>query len=196
MDHYSAAGYYATVDAQLPDGRQVIATLYEAYEENHHATRGLLNLTVGHPCAFVPSPGVCAPAASGWANLTGDQIEFDRGLRGASLDDVTLTLWTPGYYLPGSGVPGGLPPSGDVPPGDGTLPPPMPPEGAYSPPVLVPVKTKSTVTTSVVPGTRTGGTYEPPGPPPVGGMGGGRVPSPGGTPPPGGSPPGTPLPGR
>ena len=158
MDHYSAAGYYATVDAQLPDGRQLIATLYEAYEENHHATRGLLNLTVGHPCAFVPSPGVCAPAANGWANLTGDQIEFDRGLRGASVDDVTLTLWTPAYYLPGSGVPGGLPPGGGVPPGDGTLPPPMPPTGggpggSYVPPVLVPGTTEVVTVDLVLTGT-------------------------------------------
>jgi hypothetical protein len=154
VGHYSSAGYYGTVDAQLPDGRQVTATLYEVYEENHHATRGFLNLQVGKPCAFVPSPGVCAPAANGWANLTGDQIEFDRGLRGASVDDVTLTLWTPAYYLPGSGVPGGLPP------GDGTVPPPMPPiggspGGSYSPPVLVPGTTEVVTVDLVLTGTGT-----------------------------------------
>jgi hypothetical protein len=153
VDHYSSAIHYGSVDAQLPDGRRLIATLYEVYEENHHDTRGFLNLQLGQSCAFVPVPGACAPAANGWAELTGDQIEFDRGLRGASLDDVTLTLWTPAYYLPGSGVPGGLPPGGDVPPGDGTLPPPMPPGGSYIPPVLVPGTTEVVTVDFVFTGT-------------------------------------------
>jgi hypothetical protein len=86
-------------------------------------------------------------------------VDFDRGLSRASVDDVTLTLATPAYYLPGSGVPGGLPPGGGVPPGGDTVPFPSPiggsPGGSYTPPVLVPGTTEVVTVDLVLTGTGT-----------------------------------------
>jgi hypothetical protein len=147
VDHYLSSGYYATADVQLPDHRYLTASLSMGYTANHRDTVGSLYLQLAQPCVVVPLGAPCAPSASGWVDVTGDQVQFDRGLRGASVDDVTLTLTTPSYYLPGSGVSSGV-----VPPGDGITPfPPVDggPTGAYIPPVKV-AETSEVVTVSLV----------------------------------------------
>jgi hypothetical protein len=156
VDHYASAGYYATADVQLPDDRHLTASLSAGYAANRSDTVASLYLQLAPPCVVVPFGWPCAPSASGWVDVTGDQVEFDRGLRGASVDDVTLTLTTPSYYLPGSGVPGGPPTGGDIsplPPTTGAStdpytpplgPPPFspPPPGPSTPPVLVAATTE------------------------------------------------------
>jgi hypothetical protein len=142
VDQYWGAGYYGSAHAQLPDGRQVTATLTEGYAENHRDSHGFLSLQVRKPCVVVPFGGPCEPSATGWLELTGDQVEFDRGLRRGAVEDVTLTLTTPSYYQPGSGVPGGPPPGGGIPP--------LPPIGGNPlGPILVPA-TSEAVTVSLV----------------------------------------------
>jgi hypothetical protein len=138
VSHFAYAGYFAQVDAQLPDGRTVHATLSRYYGANHSVSDGFLDLTVGPPCDVASTGQQCLPGASGFAQLTGDQVEFDRGLTGASVEDGPLTLTTPGHYVWNSGVPGAPSDGGDPPP---LGPPPFPPAES-SGPVYVPETTE------------------------------------------------------
>jgi hypothetical protein len=144
VNHSAYAGYFATADVQLADGRHVSASLTDYYGANHSASSGFLSLQVQQPCGVVPPGGMCPPSASGAAELSGDQLQIDRGLRGASAENVSLMLTTPAYYVWGAGVPGAFPTMGDVPP---LGPPPFPP-AQYTPPVLVPATTE-VVTVSI-----------------------------------------------
>jgi hypothetical protein len=136
VNHYGYAGQFAMVDAQLPGGRTVNATLTQYYGTNHSETSGFLSLSVQQPCDVASTGRQCLPGASGYAELTGDQVEFDRGLRGASVEDVPLTLTTPAYYSWSNTVAGGsLSNAGQPPLG---MPPFPPALGEPTGPVLVP----------------------------------------------------------
>jgi hypothetical protein len=177
VDHYLSDGYFATVEAELPDGRQVTASVSGRSRADQSEQQGFLSLSVGQPCVLVPYTGPCIPSAYGSVDLTGHQVHFDRGLRTASVEDVTLTLTTPPSYLPGGGLPGGplpgggLPPGGDLPPyppvgGTDTDTPAVPPTypayppsggptGSFTPPVLVPGTTEVVTVSLVFTGTGT-----------------------------------------
>lgn len=129
VDHFAYAGYFATVDAHLLDGRTVTATLTQYYGENQSVSSGFLGIYVQPPCGVASTGRQCAPWAIGSTALSGDQVEFDRGLRGASVTDIPLTLTTPEHYVWNTGMPGGPSPDGM---------PPMP--GEPTGPVLVPEK--------------------------------------------------------
>lgn len=103
VSHFAYAGYFAQVDTRLPDGRTVYATLSQYYGANHSESDGFLYLSVGPPCDVASTGQQCLPGASAFAELTGDQVEFDRGLTGASVEDVPLTLTTPAHYVWNSG---------------------------------------------------------------------------------------------
>lgn len=136
VSHFAFAGYFAEVHAQLPDGHTFYATLSQGHGQDHSESDGFLYVIVGQPCD--PSTGQqCQPEASGSVYLTGDQVEFDRGLTGASVENVPLTLTTPGRWVWNSGLSGGPSDGGDPP----LSPPPFsPPES--SGPVYVPGTTE------------------------------------------------------
>ena len=94
--HYAYQGYFATFDAGLPDGRHVSGTL-SRYGADPRDSSGSLVVQVQQPCVV---GGICAPPAYGFAELSGDQVEIDRGLRAASVKDVSVTLTTPSYLGP------------------------------------------------------------------------------------------------
>jgi hypothetical protein len=140
VDHYFAAGYHATAEFQLPDGREVRASLTENRSADHRDRRGFLSVDVLTPCA----PAPCASwTASGSTDLTDEQVTFDRGLRAASVENVMLTLTTSARVLPGPG----LPPGGYLPPVGG------PPTAPYTPPVIAPAQTEQVTITLEFTGT-------------------------------------------
>jgi hypothetical protein len=168
--HYFSAGYYATAEVQLPDGRLITASLAENRAATGNDRQGFLSLSVQTPCT-----PFCAPStASGTVDLTDEQVTFDRGLRTASVEDVTLTLTTPARTLPGTDMPPGgsvpPPPGGYVPPPGGFVPPTVPylPPGDYVPPT-VPYLPPGDYVPPPVPYLPPGGSVPPTGPytPPV-----------------------------
>jgi hypothetical protein len=157
VDHYFSAGYHATAEFQLPDGREVRASLSENRSADQRDRRGFLSVDVLTPCA----PAPCASStASGSTDLPDEEVTFDRGLRAASVENVLLTLTTPPRVLPGPGLPpgGSLPPVGSFPP-VGYLPPvggPSvggPPTAPYTPPVMAPAQTEQVTVTLEFTGT-------------------------------------------
>jgi hypothetical protein len=141
---YFASSYDGTADFVLPDGRTATASLSKFRGASTDEWRGALRLDVTTPCS---TPTGCYPSTGfGSTEVTGDQITFDRRLRTASVEDVTISVVTSGFG--GSGLPGGgtvtpppydwppLPPTDEVaPPLPGyELPPPPPPLGFDMPP--------------------------------------------------------------
>jgi hypothetical protein len=124
---YFASSYSGTADFVLPDGRPASATLSKFRSASNDEWRGSLGLDITTPCSTSTS---CYPSTGfGRAEVPGDQITFDRSLRTASVEDVTITVVTAGFGGPG------LPPRL---PGGGTVTPPAydvsSPPGSWIPP--------------------------------------------------------------
>jgi hypothetical protein len=109
VENYYAAGYHGVAEIRLPDGRLATADLAENQAENRTDWQGFLSLRITTPCSTTPY--CISPTASGVLYLTDEQVTFDRRLRSASVDAVTITLTTPGT----GGGGGGLPPGGGLP---------------------------------------------------------------------------------
>jgi hypothetical protein len=85
-----SAGYHATAEAVLPDGRLARVSLGEHRGASQDGWRGYLGLDVRRDANSWQ-------AASGFAQLTDDQVEFSRNLGGASATDIPVTLVTYGW---------------------------------------------------------------------------------------------------
>jgi hypothetical protein len=136
---YFASSYDGTAEFVLPDGRTATASLSKFRGASTDPWRGSLNLNISTPCST--STSCLASTGFGSTELTGDQITFDRSLRTASVDDVSIDVVTAGFG--GPGLPGGgtvspppydwpLPTTEVVPPPGGELSP--PPPGSDMPP--------------------------------------------------------------
>lgn len=154
---YFASSYDGTADFVLPDGRTASASLSKFRAASTDQWQGSLSLNITTPCS---TPTGCHPStAFGWTEVSGDQITFDRSLRRASVEGVTISVVTPGFGGPGlpPGLPGGgtvTPPAYDVPP-----PPPgfdMPPTDPFPTPPGVWTPPSQTTETLVVNLTFTG----------------------------------------
>jgi hypothetical protein len=111
VENLFSAGYYASTEVVLPDGRKATASLGEHREANQDGWVGDLYLSAWNErdCGF----WMCQDdRVSGSVVLTDDQVDFDRSLRTASVQDITVILSGQSYggpSLPGWPVPEPVP---------------------------------------------------------------------------------------
>ena len=96
VENTFAAGYSASVDVILSDGRHASATINEYRGAVRDGWRGGLSLQVWNeqPCDWDYCP---TQSAFGSVDLTDAQVSFDRNLRTASVHDVAVEVVDPTY---------------------------------------------------------------------------------------------------
>jgi hypothetical protein len=121
VDTYQGHHFYATAtDVVLPNGWHVTASLSEGRGTNQRAGWGYLYLDVWttYPCWGE----VCESHSWAEAQLTAEQVDFDRSLRTASVKDVSVELVDPATWVPDPLPDGEMPGAGDEEPWTGEDP--------------------------------------------------------------------------
>ena len=94
VDNYMSTQYFGTTTVLLSDGRTANISVMEDRSPGSD-TRAFLSVSTYRetPCQW--GPGICpSDYGSGYAQLSDDQIDFDRSLGGASVTDVPVTIVT------------------------------------------------------------------------------------------------------
>jgi hypothetical protein len=90
VENMFSAGYYATAEMVLSDGRLASVSLSEYRGASQDGWHGSLGLSVRRDANSWQ-------AASGYAQVTDEQVDFRRNLGGASAIDIPVTLVTYGW---------------------------------------------------------------------------------------------------
>jgi hypothetical protein len=90
VESYSGTSYHASTQAVLSDGRTVQISLGETRSAGQDA-RGSLYMTTSRQTSC-PWGSCQTDFAAASVELSVDQVDFDGGLRGASVTDVPVTL--------------------------------------------------------------------------------------------------------
>ena len=128
VDSYRGSSYSGFAnDVVLSNGWHANAYLGEGSGTNQRQGWGFLSLEVWDPSQCPEEDGCYAPHSYWSAQLTAEQVDFDRGLRTASVKNVPVELPDPTYVpTPGDEDPwigGEDPGTGEVGPGTGEVDP-------------------------------------------------------------------------
>ncbi|RBY85460.1 hypothetical protein DQ241_14095 [Blastococcus sp. TF02A-30] len=89
----TSVSYLAQGEVQLADGRTAQVSLGEYASRLFGPRQGSLGVSIAAPCASFP----CGAPESGYAELTGAQVDFALNLGRASVSEVPVTLTSSSY---------------------------------------------------------------------------------------------------